>query len=180
VTEVDRGRRRWNEATRRWRRHPPGRLHATGGLRATGLLPLGLAAGLVMAACQPSAPPGFTITPPPGSTGAEPSAAGTSDGPPLVAGSPIVTLDGAVVRLEGLASGATPPFQLPAGEAAMVVVPCASNQVIPFVTLYDATATKLGIIVEPSATLRNLAGGAYTLDVVTNPDCRWAIEITPQ
>ncbi len=157
---MDHGRRRWNGLVR---------------LVAAGLLPV-----LVLVACQPSAPPGFTATPPPGSTGAEPSAGGSPDGPPLVAGSPIVTLDGPVVRIVGLASGATPPFELPAGSAAMIVEPCAVSQVIPFVTLYDATATKLGIIVEPTATLRNLAGGAYTFDVVTNPDCRWAIELTPQ
>jgi hypothetical protein len=56
---------------------------------------------------------------------------------------------------------------------------CASNQVIPFVTLYDVKGTKLGIIVEPTYTLANLAGGSYYLDVSSNPTCAWTIQIAP-
>jgi hypothetical protein len=135
-----------------------------------------LAAGLVLAlvvACQPSAPPGFTGSVPPdgGASGAA--------GPSLVAGKPTVTLDGAKVMVAGLGSGKSADFDLPAGSAQMTVSVCASNQVIPFVTLYDAKDNKLGIIVEPSYQLTNLVGGSYYLDVVTNPSCVWTIQISP-
>ena len=60
----------------------------------------------------------------------------------------------------------------------MTVSTCASNQVIPFVTLYDGDDNKLGIIVEPIyADARTWTGGAYYLDVATNPDCVWTIEL---
>ena len=130
--------------------------------------------GAVLAACQPSAPPGFTGTQPPG-PGASVAA---PDGSALVAGKPTVTTDGGVVTAVGLGSGKTPDFDLPAGTAAMVVTPC-SNGVNPFVTLYDTSDNKLGLIVDPTYTLQNLAGGAYYLDVATNPTCAWQIEISP-
>jgi len=53
------------------------------------------------------------------------------------------------------------------------------TEVIPFVTLYDVKGTKLGIIVEPTYTLANLAGGSYYLDVSSNPSCAWTIQIAP-
>jgi hypothetical protein len=142
------------------------------------------AAGLVLAvaaACQPSAPPGFTGSVPPDSGGS--AAPGASVAPPdgsgLVAGKPVVTTDGGKVTVAGLGSGHSPDFDLPAGSAQMTVTPCTSNQVIPFVTLYDAKDNKLGIIVEPTYTLTNLAGGSYYLDVATNPGCVWTILVSP-
>jgi hypothetical protein len=140
-----------------------------------------IAAGVVLAvvaACQPSAPPGFTGSQPAGS-----GAAGASLAPPdsagLVPGKSVVTTDGGVVTVVGISGGRSPDFDLPAGSAEMVVTPCASNQVIPFVTLYDAKDNKLSIVVEPTATLANLTGGAYYLDVATNPTCSWKIVISP-
>lgn len=56
---------------------------------------------------------------------------------------------------------------------------CESNQVIPFVTLYDAADNKLGIIVEPVYKIKNLAGGMYHVEVTANPGCLWTIEVTP-
>ena len=61
----------------------------------------------------------------------------------------------------------------------MTVTPCASNQVIPFVTLYDGKGNKLAIVVEPTYTLTNLAGGTYYLDVAANPGCTWQIVLSP-
>jgi len=129
-----------------------------------------------LAACEPSAPPGFSATPAPptgpaGSASAAPQAS-------AVAGSPALTVDGTTVRIVGLGNGVSPDFDLPAGSAAMTVSLCA-NQVIPFVTLFDAVGTKLGIIVEPEYELKNLVGGTYHIEVQSNPTCAWTIEVTP-
>ncbi len=142
------------------------------------------ASGLLLAiaaACQPSAPPGFTGSVPPDgrASGAPGPSVAAPDGSGLVAGEPTVTTDAGKVSVAGLGSGRTPDFDLPAGSAEMTVSVCASNQVIPFVTLYDANDNKLGIIVEPTYTLTNLAGGTYALDVATNPACVWTIAISP-
>lgn len=134
-------------------------------------------AAFVLAACEPTLPPGAVPTTVPPASG-EPTAV-ASDGPTPVAGSPTVTVDGGQVSILGLGSGNTPEFELPAGEADMVVGPCRSNQVSPFVTLFDADDNRLGIIVDPTYRLRNLAGGGYYFSIATNPDCIWSIEITP-
>ncbi len=137
-------------------------------------------AGLVLAtvvACEPSTPAGFTASAPP--AGGTASGAPAASGPVLVAGKPTVTTDGGKVTVAGLGAGKTPDFDLPAGSAEMTVTPCAANQVIPFVTLYDAKDNKLGIIVEPTYKLTNLAGGSYYLDVAANPACVWSILISP-
>jgi len=135
----------------------------------------------VLAGCQPSAPPGFTGSPPPepGPSGAPVASGGGPVGSGVVAGKPVVTLDGSKVTVLGLGNGQSPPFDLPAGSAQMTVSVCASNQVIPFVTLYDAAQNKLGIVVEPTYTLKGLVGGSYYLDVATNPTCSWQIVISP-
>jgi hypothetical protein len=148
-----------------------------------GDIPMLLAAALVVAAiaaCQPSAPPGFTgsVPPEPGVSSAPAPSAGVPGGS-LVAGKPVVTLDGTTVTIQGLGNGTSPDFELPAGSAKMTVSVCPSNQVIPFVTLYDATDTKLGIIVDAEYTLTNLAGGAYYVEVASNPTCVWTIQIAP-
>ena len=141
-----------------------------------------LTAVALIAACEPTAPPGFSATPPPtippgatGSAAAGPTA--PTAGP--VAGEPVVTVDGGVISIAGLGNGVSPEFELPAGEATMTVSVCASTQVAPFVTLYDADDNKLGLIVEPVYQMRNLAGGLYYVDVATNPACAWGIEIQP-
>jgi hypothetical protein len=133
---------------------------------------------LVFAACEPTAPAGFTATPAPAPSGPAGSAP-ASTGPSPVAGKPSVTVSGTTVQIVGLGNGHSPEFELPPGAAAMTVSVCASNQVIPFVTLYDADDNKLGIIVEPTYALKALAGGLYYVDVATNPDCVWTIVITP-
>jgi hypothetical protein len=142
------------------------------------LAAVGLALAVV-AACQPSAPPGFTGSQQPAGSGAPGASLGAPDGAGLVPGKPVVTTDGGVVTVVGISGGKSPDFDLPAGSSEMVVTPCASNQVIPFVTLYDAKDNKLSIVVEPTATLANLIGGAYYLDVATNPTCSWKIVISP-
>jgi hypothetical protein len=149
------------------------------GRRTARWLPAAAIALALVAACQPSAPPGFTGPQPPGGGSAQPAGSvAIPDGSGLAAGKPTVTTDGGKVMAAGLGSGRTDDFELPAGSAQMTVAPC-PNGVIPFVTLYDANDNKLGIIVEPSYTLTNLAGGAYSLDVASNPTCVWAIEISP-
>lgn len=133
---------------------------------------------IVLPACEPTAPPGFTATAPPSSSG--PAATGsTPSGPSPIAGKPSVTVNGTTVQIVGLGNGRSPEFELPAGNGQMTVSICASNQVIPFVTLYDGKDNKLGIIVEPSYSLNGLAGGLYYVDVASNPDCVWTIEIAP-
>jgi hypothetical protein len=143
-------------------------------------LPAAAAILALVAACQPSAPPGFTGSPPADGGSGQPGASvGAPDGSGLVAGKPTVTTDGGKVTVAGIGSGRTEEFELVAGSAEMTVSVCAANGVIPFVTLYDANDNKLGIIVEPTYTLANLAGGSYTLDVATNPACVWTIEVSP-
>jgi hypothetical protein len=133
---------------------------------------------IAIAACEPNAPPGFTVTAAPSSS--EPAAtASAPSGPSPVAGKPSVIVSGTTVQIVGLGNGRSPDFELPVGAGTMTVSVCASNQVIPFVTLYDADDNKLGIIVEPTYALKALAGGLYYVDVASNPDCVWTIEIVP-
>lgn len=150
--------------------------------RAARRLAACLAAAAVIAACEPAAPPGFsgTVPPsiPPAATGSGATGPTAPPGGP-VAGEPLVTIEGGTVSIAGLGNGVSPPFELPAGEATMTTSVCASNQVAPFVTLYDADDNKLGLIVEPVYRMRNLAGGTYYVDVATNPACSWSIEIQP-
>ncbi len=134
---------------------------------------------IALAACEPSAPPGFTVTPAAPATGPAGSASAAPEGSAPVAGSPAVTVDGATIRIVGLGNGVSPDFDLPAGNATMTVSVCKSNQVIPFVTFFDAAGTKLAIIVEPEYEIKNLVGGKYRFEVASNPDCVWTIEVTP-
>ena len=137
-----------------------------------------LLAVIALAACEPTAPPGFTATAAP-SAGGPVATGSTPSGPSPIAGKPAVTLNGTTVQIVGVGNGTSPEFELPAGGGQMTVSVCASNQVIPFVTLYDGDDNKLGIIVEPTYTLTALAGGLYYVDVASNPDCVWTIEIRP-
>lgn len=123
-----------------------------------------------IAACEPTTPPqGAGTAPPEGSAAAGP-AAGTST----------VTVTDGVVQIVGAGNGTTDEFELPAGSAEMNVSTCPSNQVIPFVTLYDADDNKLGLIVDAIYQVQNLAGGNYYLGVSANPDCVWTITLTPE
>jgi hypothetical protein len=132
----------------------------------------------VTAACEPTAPPGASPSRAPISSGGAPSQAEPS-GPAPVAGKPALTIDGTTITIVGIGQGISPEFELPAGGGQMTVSVCASNQVIPFVTLYDAKDTKLAIVVEPEYELKALVGGAYYVDVATNPSCIWTIRILP-
>jgi hypothetical protein len=51
--------------------------------------------------------------------------------------------------------------------------------VSPFVTLYDGKDNKVGLTVDPTTTLKNLAGGSYYVDVSANPKCAWSVAISP-
>lgn len=122
----------------------------------------------LVAACAPTSPP-------PGAGTAQPS--GAPSGPP--AGTSVVTVAGTTVQIVGTGNGTTDGFDLPAGDAQMSISTCASNQVIPFVTLYDVKDNKLGLIVDAEYAMRGLAGGAYYLAVAANPECVWTIAIVP-
>ena len=139
-----------------------------GSRRIPGFGPL-LLAFLVIAGCEPTGPP-------PGAGTAPPSAGG-SGGP--ASGTSTVTVSGTTVQIVGAGNGTTDEFELPAGNAEMTVSTCPSNQVIPFVTLFDANDTRLGLIVDAIYQVRNLAGGKYYLAVAANPDCVWTITLTP-
>jgi hypothetical protein len=129
-----------------------------------------LLAFILIAGCEPTAPP-------PGAGTAPPSAGGPS-GP--ATGTSTVTVSGTTVQIVGAGNGTTDEFDLAAGGAEMTVSTCPSNQVIPFVTLYDADDTRLGLIVDAIYHVRNLAGGRYYLAVAANPDCVWTITLTPE
>jgi hypothetical protein len=140
------------------------------GLRRIPGLVAAVLAFLVLIACEPTAPP-------PGAGTAAPSAGGPS-GPAV--GTSTVTVTGTTVQIVGAGNGTTDEFDLPAGSAEMTVSTCPSNQVIPFVTLFDGDDTRLGLIVDAIYQVRNLAGGKYYLAVAANPDCVWTITLTPK
>jgi hypothetical protein len=98
----------------------------------------------------------------------------------LVAGKPTVTTNGPAIQIVGLGTGTTPEFDLPAGAAEIRVTACASNQVPPFVQLFDGNGNGMGFIVDPVYQLKNLAGGKYYLAIQANPDCVWTIDLTPK
>src|SRR4051812_48580445 len=90
-----------------------GEVMSVGVHRGPGARGLAVAAALLLAvaaACQPSAPPGFSGTQQPAGSG--PGAPGASvaapNGSDLVAGKPVVTTDGGVVTAVGLSAGKTP------------------------------------------------------------------------
>jgi hypothetical protein len=91
-----------------------------------------------------------------------------------------VTVTGGVVQIVGAGNGNTDEFDLAAGNAEMNVSTCPSNQVIPFVTLYDGDDNKLGLIVDAVYQMRDLEGGTYYLAVAANPDCVWTITLAPK
>lgn len=132
-----------------------------------------LLASLVVVAligCEPTAPPQGAGT-------AAPSAPAAS-GPPE--GTATITVTGGATQIVGTGNVITDPFDLAAGAAEMTVSTCSSNQVIPFVTLYDAKDNKLGLIVDAVYEVKNLTGGGYYLEVAANPDCVWTIVFTPK
>lgn len=120
------------------------------------------------AACQATQPEGGGPV-----TSAAPAPSG------LMAGAATVTMSGSTVQIVGLGTATTPEFDLPAGTAEIKVTACSSNQVPPFVQLYDANNNNLGFIVDPVYRARNLVGGKYYLAVQANPDCVWMISLAP-
>jgi hypothetical protein len=117
--------------------------------------------------------PGGGASVAPGSSVAPPDASG------LVAGKPTITTDGGKVMVVGLGVGKSDDFDLPAGSATMVITPCVGGVVSPFVTLYDGKNNKVGLTVDPTTTLKNLAGGSYYVDVSANPTCVWSVAFSP-
>ena len=125
-----------------------------------------------IAACAPI-PEDFGRSPTPGggSGGA---------GSPAPAASPGVNVgDGGKVTVIGLGGSRSDTFELPAGDATMVITACRSNQVMPFITLLHESGASAGLVVDPEKVLRNLTGGTYHISAQTNPDCVWQVEITP-
>jgi hypothetical protein len=123
----------------------------------------------MITACEPTTPPT--------GAGTQPPASSEASGPP--SGTSVITVTAGVVEIIGTGNNTTEEFELPAGEAAMTVSTCSSNQVIPFVTIYDGKDNKLGLIVEALYTVKNLAGGPYYLTVQSNPTCTWTITLAP-
>jgi hypothetical protein len=122
---------------------------------------------LTIVACQP-APQGGTNTP------------AATPRPTAPAMSPGVRVDGSVVTIVGVGSSKSDMFELPAGSATMRITACQSNQVMPFITLFDGNNQSVGLIVDPEKVLNNLAGGSYYVLAQTNPNCVWQVTITAQ
>jgi hypothetical protein len=124
----------------------------------------------VLAGCAPTEPP-------PGAN-ATPTPSGVSSANPVV-GTPVVTTSGGTVEIVGTGQTNTPDFELPAGTVHVTISTCASNGVIPFVTLFEKNGAMVGLIVDAAYDVKNLAGGTYHLGVVANPECTWTINLTP-
>lgn len=120
--------------------------------------------------CEPTAPPPDVGTPA--------ASAPVASGPPE--GTATITVTGGATQIVGTGNVITDQFELAAGAAEMTVSACSSNQVIPFVTLYDAKDNKIGLIVDALYKVKNLTGGGYYLEVAANPDCVWTIAFTPK
>lgn len=125
---------------------------------------------VVLAGCAPTEPP-------PGAN-ATPTPSGVSSANPVV-GTPVVTTSSGAVKIVGTGQMNTSDFDLPAGTTHVTISTCASNGVIPFVTLFEKNGAMVGFIVDAAYDVKNLAGGMYHLGVVANPDCTWTIELTP-
>jgi hypothetical protein len=140
------------------------RLHGTSSRVA---MLFGLMASVVFVACTP-VPEDFGRSPTPAAGSVAPEA------------SPGVTVgaDGKVTVV-GLGASRSDTFELPAGDATMVITACQSNQVMPFITLLHESGASAGLVVDPEKVLRGLAGGTYHISAQTNPDCVWQVEITP-
>jgi hypothetical protein len=133
---------------------------------------VGLLAAVILAACSPI-PEDFGRSPTPGGG----SGGGGSPGP---GASPGVTVGGdGKVTVVGLGGSRSDTFELPAGDATMVITACQSNQVMPFITLFHESGASAGLVVDPEKVLRGLVGGTYYISAQTNPDCVWQVEITP-
>jgi hypothetical protein len=118
-------------------------------------------------------------TPIPADFGSSPSRGGAS--PVVTPGASLgVTVgEGGRVTVVGEGESKSDTFELPAGDATMVITACQSNQVMPFITLLHESGNSAGLIVDPEKVLRNLAGGQYYISAQANPDCVWQVEITP-
>jgi hypothetical protein len=138
-------------------------------MRLASALAWAILAVVLVLACEPTSPPPIAGTPPP--------SVATSSGP--APNTSTVAVSGGVVEIIGAGNSITDEFELAPGTAEMNVSTCPSNQVIPFVTIYDVKDNKLGIIVDAVYQVKNLAGGGYYLEVAANPDCVWTITLTP-
>jgi hypothetical protein len=118
-------------------------------------------------------------TPVPEDFGRSPSASGGGGASPTAAASPGVTVADGKVTIVGVGASKSDLFELPAGQATMTIAACASNQVMPFITLVTEGGQSAGLIVDPEKHLNNLAGGKYYVQAQTNPDCVWQVTITP-
>jgi hypothetical protein len=135
-------------------------------------LATGLLLAVLIGACAPI-PEDFGQSP-----GAGGSGGGTSASP-AVAASPGVTVDGGTITIVGVGGTKSDLFDLPAGHATMTIEACASNHVMPFITLTTEGGQSAGLVVDPTKELNNLAGGKYYVQAQTNPDCVWKVTITP-
>ena len=135
----------------------------------------GLATGLLLAvligACTPI-PDDFGQSP--GAGGSAGASASTG-----AAASPGVTVEGTTVTIVGVGGTKSDLFDLPAGNATMTIEACASNHVMPFITLTTEGGQSAGLIVDPTKEIKNLAGGKYYVQAQTNPDCVWKVTIKP-
>ena len=118
--------------------------------------------------------PASTARQPPdaGASGGAGASVAAPDASGLVAGKPAVTTDGGKVMVAGLGAGKSRDFDLPAGSATMVISPCVGGVVSPFVSLYDGKDNKVALTVDPTTTLKNLAGGSYYVDVARQSEVR--------
>lgn len=125
----------------------------------------------VLAACAPT-------TPPPGANDTPLPSGGVSSASP-VSGPPVVTTNGTAIQIVGTGQANTPNFDLPAGTTHFTISTCASNGVIPFVTLFEKSGGMTSFIVDAAYDVKNLKAGSYYLGVVANPDCTWTINLAP-
>jgi len=135
------------------------------GLRASILL------AVLIGGCTPI-PDDFGRSSPPGAGGS-----GTPAPTPGASIGVTVGPDG-TITIVGQGETQSDSFDLPAGKAKLAITACQSNQVMPFITLLDATGTSAGLIVDPEKVV-TVAGGTYTVKAQTNPDCLWQVAITP-
>ena len=133
----------------------------------------GLRAGLLLAVLT------IGCTPIPDDFGQTPTGGGGSASSAPTPGASVgvtVGTDG-TVTIVGQGGTKSDTFDLPAGPAKVVITACQSNQVMPFITLADSTGAG-PLIVDPEKTV-TIAGGTYSIQAQTNPDCLWQVAITP-
>jgi len=132
-----------------------------------------LGVAVALAACGGSAPEASSAPT------AAPTMAVTE--PPVSAkpgGKPIVTVDGAKVRVEGIGVGISPQFPL-TGNVLMKITACTATGVTPFVVLRSATTNLAPTYVDPETHLKNLSG-KYDVEISPAQSCAWVVEFIPE